>query len=175
LFELFTRMKYLLETERLRLRELAIEDTGFVIELLNSPGWLQFIGDRNVRTEEQARKYLENGPLKSYKDNGFGLSLVETKTDGLKIGMCGILKRETLQNPDIGFAFLPAFIGKGYGFEIASATLNHATRKLKLPTICAITNPDNEKSIRLLEKIGLKFVQTFQFPDSTETLSMYRS
>jgi RimJ/RimL family protein N-acetyltransferase len=168
-------MHYLLETERLKLRELTLDDTGFVIELLNSPGWLKFIGDRNVRTEEQAIKYLESGPLKSYKDNGFGLSLVETRTSGLKIGMCGILKRETLQNPDIGFAFLPEFIGKGYGYEIACATLQYAREKLKLPMICAITNPDNEKSIRLLEKLGFKFTQTFQFPDSTETLSLYRN
>ena len=92
------------ETERLRLRKFTFDDTKFIIELLNSPGWIEFIGDRNVKTEDQAAAYLQNGPMKSYVQNGFGLSMVETKA-GHPIGMCGILKRDTLDNPDIGFAF----------------------------------------------------------------------
>src|SRR5215210_8708442 len=102
-------MNYILETDRLRLRQFTLQDTSFIIELLNSPGWLKFIGDRNVKSEPQARNYLENGPLKSYQEYGYGLSMVERKTDNQAIGMCGILKRQTLEHPDIGFAFLPRF------------------------------------------------------------------
>lgn len=166
-------MKYILETERLRLREFSLDDTKFIIELLNSPGWLQFIGDRNVKTGEQAIAYLENGPIKSYLQNGFGLSLVEKKDDKKAIGMCGIIKRDNLENPDIGFAFLPEFNGKGYAFEIASATLAYAKEKLALSNISAITLAGNSKSIRLLEKLGLKFIRTVCFPNSNEELLLY--
>jgi len=166
-------MKYILETDRLRLREFTLNDAEFIVELLNSPGWLQFIGDRNIRTEEQAKNYLENGPIKSYKENGYGLSLVEKKEDNLAIGMCGIIKREFLDYPDIGFAFLPGFNGKGYAFEITSATMDYAKQQLNLAKILAITVSDNSKSIRLLEKIGLKFIKTINLPTSKEELLLY--
>lgn len=165
-------MPPILETDRLRLREFALTDTSFIIELLNSPGWLQFIGDRNVRTEEQAAAYLENGPLKSYRQNGYGLSLVETK-EGVPIGMCGIIRRDNLDHPDIGFAFLPRFGGQGYAFEIASATLEYAKDVLGISKVAAITLPANERSIKLLEKIGLRFVKSFSFPNSQEELLYY--
>src|SRR5687767_3229567 len=116
-------MKQILETERLRLREFTLNDTAFIIELLNSPGWLKYIGERNVKTEEQAINYLQNGPMKSYLENGYGLSMVEKKVDDTPIGMCGIIRRETLDNPDIGFAFLPGYEAQGHGYEIASAVL----------------------------------------------------
>jgi RimJ/RimL family protein N-acetyltransferase len=166
-------MNYILETERLRLKEFTLNDTKFIIELLNSPGWLEFIGDRNVKTEEQAIAYLQNGPLKSYQENGFGLYLVERKEDGRSIGMCGLIKRLHLEHPDIGFAFLPDFMGNGYAFEITSATLAFATEKLNLPKISAITLPNNSRSIRLLEKIGLRFTKPFYFPNSEEELLLY--
>lgn len=166
-------MKYILQTERLNLREFTNDDAAFILELVNSPGWLQFIGDRNVRTTEQAIAYLENGPIKSYRENGFGLGMVETKNNKLPIGMCGIIKRNTLENPDIGFAFLPQFMGKGYAFEIAHATLAYATRQLKLPTIYAITVPYNIRSIGLLEKIGLKFIKKINAPKDNEELLLY--
>jgi RimJ/RimL family protein N-acetyltransferase len=165
--------KPILETERLRLREFNLNDTAFIIELLNSPGWIQFIGDRNIKTEEQAKSYLENGPLKSYADNGFGLSCVERKEDGKSIGMCGIIKRATLDTPDIGFAFLPEYNGKGYAYEISAATLNYAIEKLHIPKIAAITLPANTRSILLLEKIGLRYVKDFSFPNSEEVLQLY--
>jgi RimJ/RimL family protein N-acetyltransferase len=155
--------QYILETERLRLRRFTLDDSGFILALLNSAGWLRFIGDRNVRTVEEARQYLENGPLKSYATNGYGLSLVEKKDDGEAIGMCGFLKRDTLDSPDIGFAFLPDFTGKGYALEIADAVLKHAKEKLGLSEIAAITLPDNVRSIRLLEKIGLTYQQKISF------------
>ncbi|MGZ3838578.1 MAG: GNAT family N-acetyltransferase [Flavisolibacter sp.] len=166
-------MHYILETERLGLRTFTLDDTAFIIELLNSPGWLQFIGDRNVKTREQAMAYLENGPMKSYIQNGFGLSLVERKEDGIPIGMCGIVKRDTLSHPDIGFAFLPEYNGKGYAMEMAEATLAYARDTLGLPTILAITLPENSRSIRLLEKIGLSCKGTFSYPNSQEALKLF--
>lgn len=166
-------MDYIIETKRLRLREFTLDDTAFIVELLNSPGWLQYIGDRNVRTEVQAKHYLINGPMKSYTDYGYGLSLVEKKDDGKAIGMCGILHRDTLDSPDIGFAFLPDFIGKGYAYEIASATIAYAKNQLGLAKIAAITVPDNVKSIRLLEKIGLTYIKLFHLPNSEEELCLY--
>jgi RimJ/RimL family protein N-acetyltransferase len=128
------QMKYILETERTRLREFRLDDTAFIIELLNSPGWIKFIGQRNVKTDEQAADYLRNVPLKSYRAHGFGLWLVEQKDDRKAIGMCGIIKRDQLENPDIGFAFLPDYAGKGYAFETASATLSFAKDHLGFPT-----------------------------------------
>ncbi len=168
-------MKYILETERLRLRELTLADTAFILALLNSPDWLEFIGDRHVKTDEQAKAYLENGPLKSYQDNGFGLSLVETKDHPIAIGMCGMIRRDYLESPDIGFAFLPEFIGHGYGYEIASATLTYAFDAWKLPKVCAITDPTNKKSIRLLEKIGLRLKGTYHLPNKEEELLLFSS
>lgn len=166
-------MKYILETERLSLREFITADAAFILELVNSPGWLQFIGDRNIKTTGQAIAYLENGPIKSYRDNGFGLALVETKDHKISIGMCGIIKRDNLDNPDIGFAFLPGFTGKGYAFEIASATLTYASGQLKLPTIYAITVPYNIRSISLLEKIGMTFIKKINAPKDNEELLLY--
>lgn len=164
---------YILETARLGLREFTINDTNFIIQLLNSPGWIEFIGDRNIRTAEQAKQYLLSGPIKSYQKNGFGLSLVELKIDKTAIGMCGMIKRENLENPDIGFAFLPEFTGKGFAFEIAKATIIFAKDKLKLSHVLAITKPENGKSIKLLERIGLKFKKTFAFPGSTEEVMLF--
>jgi RimJ/RimL family protein N-acetyltransferase len=168
-------MKRILETERLVLREFTLDDTSFIIELLNSPGWIKYIGDRNIKTKENALAYLQNGPLKSYQDNGFGLSMVEIKDDRTAIGMCGIIKRDTLNNPDIGFAFLPAYNGRGYALEMASATLDFAKKTLGMPVISAITLPGNANSIRLLEKLGFRYSQQVIFPGSDEPLLLYNS
>ena len=166
-------MKYILETERLTLREFIPADAAFILELVNSPGWLQFIGDRNIKTTEQAIAYLQNGPIKSYTENGFGLALVETKDGKKPIGMCGIIKRDNLDNPDIGFAFLPGYTGKGYAFEIANATLGYAVSQLKLSVIYAITVANNIRSICLLEKIGMKFIKKINAPKDNEKLLLY--
>jgi RimJ/RimL family protein N-acetyltransferase len=166
-------MNYILETERLQLRQLEVTDAPFIVALMNTPGWLEFIGDRQIKTNEGAIRYLQNGPLKSYEQNGFGLSLVELKKDQTPIGMCGILKRDSLENPDIGFAFLPEFTGKGYAFEIAHATLNYAKDKLKLETIYAITIPSNAKSIQLLERIGLSFLRSIDNSNEISKLHLY--
>jgi RimJ/RimL family protein N-acetyltransferase len=163
----------ILETDRLRLRQFEQTDAAFIIELVNSPGWLEFIGDRNVRTEEQAVLYLENGPIRSYRVNGYGLWMVEEKENGIPIGMCGIVTRPMMANPDIGFALLPSYLGAGYAYEIARATLDFANIHLKIPIISAITVPKNASSIRLIEKLGLTFIREFSFPDSQELLSLY--
>jgi RimJ/RimL family protein N-acetyltransferase len=165
-------MYRILETERLTLRQFELTDAKFIVELVNSPGWIEFIGERNIKTEDAAIAYLQNGPMKSYQENGFGLSLVETK-DGTPVGMCGILKRDSLENPDIGFAFLPKFTGLGYAFEIANATMQYANDKLNIKTILAITVPQNKKSIQLLEKIGLTFSKTIFTPVDNEELMLF--
>lgn len=153
----------ILETERLILRQFTLDDAPFILELLNTPTWLQFIGDRNVHSIEDAENYLLNGSLKSYAENGFGFYAVVTKENGKTIGMCGLIKRDTLPDIDIGFAFLPNLISKGFGFEIASATLDYALNVLNIKRIIAIVNPDNEKSIGLIKKIGMKYEATIPF------------
>lgn len=156
-------MKEILETERLILRQFTLDDAAFILELLNTPTWLQFIGDRNVHSIEDAEKYLLNGSMKSYAENGFGFYAVVAKENGKTIGMCGLIKRDTLPDIDIGFAFLPNLISKGFGFEIASATLDYALNVLKIKRIVAIVNPENEKSIGLIRKIGMQFESMIQF------------
>ncbi len=149
-------MPFILETNRLILREFTLADAPFIIELLNTPTWLQYIGERNVRSIAEAEAYLLNGSMKSYADNGFGFYAVIEKASSRPIGMCGLTQRENLPNPDIGFAFLPDLTSKGFGFEAASATLLFAKNDLKLQKVIAIVQPDNEKSIGLLKKIGMQ-------------------
>jgi len=158
-------LKTIFETERLILREFTEDDFAFIISLVNSDGWLRYIGDRNIHTEAQAKEYLRNGPIKSYKENGYGLSMVVLKAGNIPIGMCGIINRATLEHPDIGFAFLPGFSNKGYGFEIAAKTLKHALEELQIPKVVAITVPENTASIKLLEKIGMSFQEKLSLND----------
>jgi len=168
-------MTSILETGRLSLREFNTTDAAFIIQLLNSEGWLKFIGDRHIKTLEQAENYLTNGPMKSYSVNGFGLSMVELKNTHTPIGMCGLIKRDNLPDIDIGFAFLEEFMGNGYAFEIAQATINFAKENLHKETILAITIPTNVRSINLLKKIGMKFEKNFSFEGSTEELMLFRN
>ncbi len=167
-------MNYTLQTQRLTLRQLTTDDAPFILGLLNTPGWLKFIGDKNVRSIEEAEQYLLNGPIKSYHDNGFGLSLISLKEDGIPIGMSGIIKRDTLDTPDIGYALMPEFAGKGYAYEIASAIVKYARQELKLPSLCAITLPTNTVSKNLLEKLGFTNQGPFIMAGGTETLLLYR-
>ena len=160
-------------TERLTLNAFTLEDTDFIIELVNSEGWLKNIGDKNIKNNADALAYLQTGPLQSYAKYGHGLSKVVLKESGTPIGMCGIVHRDLLEHPDIGFAFLPAYLSKGYAYEIAAATLLHAQTVWQMPTILAITLPTNQRSIRLLEKIGLTLQREISFPPSTETLLLY--
>lgn len=163
----------ILETERLILRRFTVDDTAFIIELLNTEGWIKYIGDRNVKTTDQARTYLENGPLKSYRNNEFGLALVELKTGHVPIGMCGLVKRDYLEDPDIGFAFLPNYHGQGYASEIVKKTIDYAFAELQKEKLLAITLPENQSSIRLLEKVGFTYSYNFVRSDTKEELCLY--
>ena len=147
-----------LETERLILRHLDPGlDTEFILRLLNEPSFLHYIGDKGVRTPADAQRYISDGPVKSYETNGFGLYKVELKNDAAPIGMCGLVKRDTLPDADIGFAFLEEYWNKGYAYESAAAIMKHARETLGIKRVLAITTPDNEASGKLLEKIGLRF------------------
>ena len=166
-------MDFILQTERLKLREFNRQDTGFILKLLNTKGWLDFIGVRNVHDVQGAIAYLEGGPIHSYKQHGFGIYLVELKDGSVPIGMCSILKRDTLLDPDIGFAFLPEYEGQGYATESTKAILTYASQHLRVPRVCAITKADNKKSIRVLESVGLKFIRRISFSEANEGLLLY--
>ena len=160
-----------LETARQRLRWLSIDDAAFIVEILNDPAWLRFIGDRGVRTLEDARKYILSGPLAMIERHGFGLYLAQRKSDATPMGICGLIKRDSLDDVDIGFAYLPQFCRHGYALEAAASVMVHGKRTFGLTRIVAITSPDNEGSIRLLEKLGLKFERMLRLPkDDDETM-----
>jgi len=162
-----------LETERLLLRRLTLDDAPFIIELLNDPSFIRFIGDKGVRTIEEAQNYILNGPVASYQQFGYGLYATELRESRVPIGICGILKRETLPHPDIGFAFLPAYRKQGYAFEAAAAVIEHARLVLGLDRVLAITTPDNEVSGRLLEKIGLRFERLMTLAEGTTPVKLF--
>jgi RimJ/RimL family protein N-acetyltransferase len=146
-----------LQTERLIIRRLTDADAPFILTLLNEPSFLQYIGDKKVRNLDDARQYIRTGPAASYERHGFGLCLVQLKDTLTPIGMCGLIKRDELPDPDVGFAFIPDFWNKGFAFEAASAVLRDGRERLRLTRILAIVNPDNDASIKLLQKLGLKF------------------
>ena len=146
-----------IETKRLVLRRLSPDDAEFIVELLNQPSFLRYIGDKEVRNNTDAVRYIQNGPVASYEQLGFGLYLVELKDTGVPIGMCGLLKRDSLPDVDVGFAFLPSYWSQGYAFESAAAVMTYGREALGLRRIVAITSIDNDASIRLLEKLGLRF------------------
>lgn len=168
-----TVAKTLLDTERLTLRELDGGDAGFILELLNEPGWLRYIGDRGIRTLDAARDYLDNGPLKMYREHGFGLWAVEHRHDREPLGLCGLIKRPALEHVDIGFAFLARHGGRGYALESATAVMAHARQVLGLARVVAITSVDNQRSIRLLERIGLRFERMITLPGDDEAIRLF--
>lgn len=153
-----------LETDRLALRRLTPDDAPFILGLLNDPLFLQFVGDKGVRTLDGAREYIVNGPMASYAQHGFGLFHVALKDSGVPIGMCGLLKREVLEDVDVGFAYLPQFGGQGYATEAAAGTLHYGRTVLGLKRIVAITAPDNVDSQNVLKKIGLRYEKTLKLP-----------
>jgi RimJ/RimL family protein N-acetyltransferase len=166
----------MIETERLFLRQLAPdEDAEFILALVNEPGWIRNIGDRGIRTVEAARDYIVSGPAKSYAQFGFGLYLVGLKDTGERIGICGLIKRDTLEDVDIGFAFLEKFWSKGYAAESAFAVMNHARRSLGLKRIVAITIPTNQGSINVLEKTGFSFEKMIKMSEDQDELMLYAS
>lgn len=160
------------ETERLQLRELEDGDAPFIVALLNQPSFLRFIGDRGVRSEADARAYLARGPVGSYREHGFGMYLVVEKGTGSSLGISGLVRRETLPEVDLGFAFLPEHWGRGYALEAAQVAVAEA-RALGLPRLLAITVPENAASIRLLEKLGLRFEQRTRLGEDPTELLVY--
>lgn len=146
-----------LETDRLRLRRLTFDDSDFIVQLLNEPSFLQYIGDKGVRDRDGAQRYLREGPLASYEKFGFGLYRVADKADDAPMGICGLLKRDTLHDVDVGFAFLPRYWRQGYAIEAAKAVLEEGRERFALTRIVAITSPDNAASIALLDKLGFAF------------------
>jgi len=162
-------------TARLRVRPFTMGDAAFMVALLNSPGWLRFIGDRGVRTEAEARSYLERGPLASYARHGFGLGCVERRSDGVPVGMCGLLRRDTRPDVEIGFAFLPEHCGQGYAVESARAVIEGGRVRHGLLRVAAIVQSDNTASIRVLEKLGLGYERPVDLPNGGTGSSYIRS
>lgn len=163
----------MIETERLTLREFFVEDATFICELLNDVSFVRNIGDKGVRSDKDAAAYIQNGPIASYERFGFGLYAVELKETGELIGMCGLLKRDSLTDPDIGFAFLPKFWKKGYALEAAAAVLEYGKNVLGLKRVLAITMPDNIGSIGVLEKIGLRFERLIRMSEDEPELKLF--
>ena len=161
-----------IRTGRLALRELGLDDADFILELLNDDAFLRFIGDKGVRTLDDACAYLRKGPLASYARHGFGLYAVCLR-DGTRTGICGLVKRDGLADVDIGFAFISKHRSKGYAVESASAILEHARRVLGLRRVVAITLPDNAGSIAVLERIGLKFEKMVRVAEHGPELKLF--
>jgi RimJ/RimL family protein N-acetyltransferase len=160
------------ETERLALRHVEPDDAPFILELLNEPGWLRYIGDKGVHSIADAHRYLESGPLDMYRRLGFGLYLVRRKSDSASIGLCGLIKRDALEFVDIGFAFLARVGGQGYAIEAAHAMLLHA-QNLGLQRLMAITTIDNYASQKVLHKLGMHYERQMRMPNDSEPLSVY--
>jgi RimJ/RimL family protein N-acetyltransferase len=154
---------------------MSLDDAAFIVELLNDPSFLRFIGDKGVRTVADARQYIRTGPMDSYERHGFGLWLVELKGSRIPIGICGLLKRDTLRDIDIGFAFLPPYRSQGYAFESAAAVMDYGRTVLGLRRIVAITDDDNTGSHRVLEKIGMSFERMIRLSDDGPEIRLLAS
>ena len=163
----------ILETNRLILRRFTSDDSPFILELLNELAWKRYIGDRGIDSLEAARRYLETGPIVSYERHGFGLYAIELKGDATLVGMCGLIKRDELDDVDIGFAVLSRFEGQGFANEAAAATLEYSRATLCLKRVVAITKAVNERSTRLLERLGMRFERMVSLSDDGEQLRLY--
>ena len=163
----------ILETERLILSELSQKDAPFFYELVNDPAWIRYVGDKDVNSIEDAKKYLANKIIPSYTKNGFGFYLILRKEDNTSIGISGLVDREGLEHVDVGYALLPKYRKKGYAFEATKAVLDLAKNELQLDTILAITNVDNIRSTKLLERLGLNFDKIIQLPGDTAKCKLF--
>ena len=162
-----------IETERLSLRQFSLADAAFIRELLNEPSFIQNIGDRGVRTLSDAEKYLETGPIASYARNGFGLYLVRLKESNEPIGMAGLIKRDALEDVDVGYAFLPRYWSKGYAIESVLALMEYAKNIVRLQRVVAIVDPANQGSIRVLEKAGFQFEKMVRLSEDDIELKLF--
>jgi [ribosomal protein S5]-alanine N-acetyltransferase len=163
---------FVIQTERLRLRHLSPSDAPWIRELVNDADFLRYIGDKGVQTDADAVAYIQNGPMASYERFGFGLNAVELIHTNEPIGICGLLKRESLPDPDVGFAFLPSFRGQGYAVESAAAVIKHG-KTLGVDRVLAITTPDNAGSIRVLERIGMRFEKMIKINEDEPELNLF--
>jgi len=162
-----------LETERLVLRHLEPADASFILDLVNDPDWITYIGDRGIHTLDDALNYIQGGPMTMYEQRGHGLYLVERRSDGVPMGMCGLLKRDSLDDVDLGFALMPAFRGAGYITEAATAALAHGRQTLGLRRVVAIVAPANAASARVLERVGMRFERAIDAPEGGHALHLY--
>jgi RimJ/RimL family protein N-acetyltransferase len=162
-----------LRTARLCVRALTPDDAAFIVALLNDPSFLRNIGDRHVRTAADALAYLASGPFESYSRHGFGLCAVELADTGAAIGICGLLQRDELPAPDIGFAYLPEYRSQGFAYEAAVAVKEYAHNVLGIDTLLAIVSPDNYPSIRLLTKLGFLYERVFRLTEDAKALDLY--
>lgn len=163
----------ILETERLRLRTVNVDDAPFYLELINDPGWIKNIGDKGIRTLDGARESLQNGPIDMQQRLGFSLYVVERKLDGLPMGLCGLIKRDSLDDIDMGYAFLPQFRGQGYAREAAGAVLRYGKDSFDLKRLLAITSPVNHGSYSLLEELGFKLEKLVVLKGETRETRLY--
>jgi RimJ/RimL family protein N-acetyltransferase len=163
----------ILDTERLQLRTMGPGDAAFYLALVNEPSWLRYIGDKNIHTVEQARDAIVAGPMRQQRELGYSLYVVERKTDGAPLGLCGLILRDTLPGTDIGYALAPQYGGKGDAYAAAAAVVDHARAALGVNRLFAIVNPDNAASIALLGKLGMHFVRCIAMPPDDRVTSLY--
>ena len=160
-------------TARLTLRRITTDDADLMLAVWNDPAFVRYVGDRGIRTPDQARAAICDGALRLYSDFGFGPYCMELKSDGTRIGICGLFQRDNLDHPDIGFSVLPAYCGAGYASEAAQSVVAYARDDLGISTLTAIVSPENTASIGLIEKLGLSFDRGITMPDEDEEISLY--
>jgi [ribosomal protein S5]-alanine N-acetyltransferase len=163
----------LIDTNRLVIRNITEQDFHFIFRLLNEPSWIKYIGDKGIKTEDDAKNYIRTGPLQMYKDFGFGLFLVTLKENSVPIGLCGLIKRPSLENIDLGYAFLPEYTGKGYAFEATKAVIQYGKEQLSINKIVAITTIDNLNSEKVLLKLGFSFDSLIKENNASEELKFF--
>lgn len=164
---------WLIETERLRLRPVTVDDADLMLAIWNDPAFIRNVSDRGIRTVEQAREAIEGGAQKLFEDYGYGPYCMSLKSDGSMIGICGLFKRDNLEDPDIGFSVLPDYCGKGYAGEAAAAVVNFARNELGIAVLKAIVSPANAPSIGLIKKLGLTFDQMITMPGDDDAICLY--
>ncbi|PLY40026.1 GNAT family N-acetyltransferase [Janthinobacterium sp. ROICE36] len=161
-------------TPRLRLRTVTPDDAAVYLALVNEPSWIANIGPRNLHTVVAARAALETGAMAQFRQHGYAFCIVERRSDGIAMGICGLILRASLPGPDIGYALLPAYWGQGYAYEAAAAVMCHAQHVLRLPTVYGITSQQNQASINLLNKLGLRFERFARLPPDGKETNIYR-
>jgi RimJ/RimL family protein N-acetyltransferase len=163
-----------LRTERLELGWFTLEDAPLMLAIWNDPAFMRFVGDRGVRTLEEAEAAMRDGVLQLYTSYGYGPFRVTRIDDAADIGICGLFRRDGLDEPDVGFALLPEYRGNGFGFEASRVVLDHARDALALPAVTAIVSAGNAASIGLLEKLGLSFDRVMRLPGDDSDVRLYR-